>query len=131
MLEIYFNEHYNLSNAKRIKIKHKYEPNKLFLGKYSYNLWFKNEEAPDTTRKSDKEESVDLSNMLLLESDEEVKLVPEETTSERVKLNPRKRKNTVKGLKTLIPSKLLTRLPILLEQLKVGSNSYKLINESK
>ena len=129
MLEIYFNEHYNLSNAKRIKIKHKYEPNKLFLGKYSYNLWFKNEEAPDTTRKSDKEESVDLSNMLLLESDEEVKLVPEETTS--VKLNPRKRKNTVKGLKTLIPSKLLTRLPILLEQLKVGSNSYKLINESR
>ena len=92
MLEIYFNEHYNLSNAKRNKIKHKYEPNKLFLGKYSYNLWFKNEEAPDTTRKSDKEESVDLSNMLLLESDEEVKLVPEETISERVKLNPRKKK---------------------------------------
>ena len=30
--------------------------------------------------------------MLLLESDEEVKLVPEETISERVKLNPRKNK---------------------------------------
>ena len=35
----------------------------------------------------------------------------------------------IKGLKILIPSKLLTWLPILLVQLKVGNNSYKLKNE--
>ena len=35
----------------------------------------------------------------------------------------------IKGLKILIPSKLLTWLPILLIQLKVGNNSYKLKNE--
>ena len=34
-----------------------------------------------------------------------------------------------KGLKLLTPNKLLTRLPILLAQIKVGNNSYKLKNE--
>ena len=34
-----------------------------------------------------------------------------------------------KGLKFLTPNKLLTRLPILLAQIKVGNNSYKLKNE--
>ena len=32
----------------------------------------------------------------------------------------------VKGLKILIPNKLLTRLPVLLAQVKAGNNSYKL-----
>ena len=31
-----------------------------------------------------------------------------------------------KGLKIVTPSKLLTRLPILLAQIKAGNNSYKL-----
>ena len=31
-----------------------------------------------------------------------------------------------KGLKILIPNKLLTRLPVLLEQTNAGNNSYKL-----
>ena len=31
-----------------------------------------------------------------------------------------------KGLKILTPNKLLTRLPILLTQIKAGNNSYKL-----
>ena len=35
----------------------------------------------------------------------------------------------VKGLKILTPKKLLTRLPILLAQIKAGKNSYKLKNE--
>ena len=34
-----------------------------------------------------------------------------------------------KGLKTLTPNKLLTKLPILLAQIKAGNNSYKLKNE--
>ena len=34
--------------------------------------------------------------------------------------------NEVKGLKILIPSKQLTRLPVLLAQIKAGNNSYKL-----
>ena len=34
-----------------------------------------------------------------------------------------------KGLKILTPKKLLTRLPILLAQIKVGNNSYKLKDE--
>ena len=53
----------------------------------------------------------------------------EETIAERVKLNPRKRKNEGTGLKILTPNKLLTRLPILLAQAKAGNNSYKLRNE--
>ena len=34
-----------------------------------------------------------------------------------------------KQLEILIPNKLLTRLPILLEQIKARNNSYKLKNE--
>ena len=34
-----------------------------------------------------------------------------------------------KGLKVLTPNRLLTRLPILLPQIKDGNNSYKLKNE--
>ena len=34
-----------------------------------------------------------------------------------------------KGLKVLTPNKLLTRLSILLAQIKAGKNSYKLKNE--
>ena len=34
-----------------------------------------------------------------------------------------------KGLKILTPNKLLTRLPILLAQIKARNNSYKLKNE--
>ena len=49
-----------------------------------------------------KEESEDLTDMLPLEGDEEVK--------ER------------KGLKTLTPEKLLTRIPILLAHIKTGNN---------
>ena len=68
---------------------------------------------------------VDLLAMSVLECDEE----PEETISERVKLNHRKRKQKGAGRKILTPNKLLTRLPILLAQIKAGNNSYKLKNE--
>ena len=64
-----------------------------------------------------------------LEGDEEIKLEPEETIAERVKLNPRKRKNERTGLKILAPNKLLTMLPIILAHKKAGNNSHKLKNE--
>ena len=63
-------------------------------------MWSKNKES------TDEEESVYLSDMPPLEGDEEVK--------------------EGKGLKILTPNKLLTRLPILLAQIKAGNNSYKL-----
>ena len=54
---------------------------------------------------TDKEESVDLSDMPVLEGDEEIK--------------------QGKGLKILTPNKLLTRLPVLLAQINTGNNSNK------
>ena len=51
-----------------------------------------------------------------LGDDEEIKLEPEETIPERVKLNLWKITGT--GLKILTPNKLLIRLPILLVQKK-------------
>ena len=67
--------------------------------------------------------------MLPLEDDEELKLEQKETIAERAKLNPQKRKNEGTGLKILSPNKLLTRLPMLLVQVKAENNSNKLKNE--
>ena len=58
---------------------------------------------------TDKEESIDSSDMPLLEGDEEVK--------------------EGKGLKILTPNKFLTRLSILLAQIKSENNSYKIKSE--
>ena len=62
------------------------------------------------------------------ESDKEVNLESEKTIVERIKLFPRKRKTTGIGLKILTPNKLLTRLSILLAEIKAGNNSQKLKN---
>ena len=67
----------------------KYKHKKLFIKGYDYSVWSKNEES------TNKEEYVDLSDMLPLEGDEEE--VKEE-----------------KGLKSLNPNKWSNRLPILL-----------------
>ena len=56
--------------------------------------------------------------MLPLEDDEEVKLEPEETVSERAKLNSQRRKNAGKGLKILTANKLLSRFSVLLAHTK-------------
>ena len=85
--------------------KDKYGPINLFIGTYNYNVWFENGESADAT-KNDKNESLDLSDMLPIESYEEVK--------ER------------KGVKILALEKLLTRFPILLAQVKAINYSYKL-----
>ena len=58
---------------------------------------------------TDKEESTDVPPIPPLEGDEEIK--------------------GGKELKFLTPNKLLTRLPILLAQIKAGDNTYKLKNE--
>ena len=42
----------------------------LFNESYNYDVWFENKEWADTTRKSDKKESADLSDMPPLEGDE-------------------------------------------------------------
>ena len=95
---------YQMPKEKNIEFK--YNPNYLFLKTYNYDPWFKNEES------TDKEESISLSDMPPLEVDEE-----------EVKEG--------KGLKILTPNKLLTRLPILLAQIKAGNNSCTLKNEIK
>ena len=89
----------------------KYDLNNLFLETHNYDKRFENDALDDVaSRISNKEESVDLSDMPPLEGDEE-------------ELKEGKR------LKILTPNKLLTRLPILLAQIKAGNNSYKLKNE--
>ena len=60
---------------------------------------------------------------------DEVKLEPEESIAEKVKVKSLKQKKTGTGSKILPPNKLLTRLPILLAQTKAGNNSSKLKNE--
>ena len=84
------------------KINPKYKPGKLFVEGYNYNDWNKNVEL------TDKEESVDLSDVLPLSNDgEDVR--------------------EWKVIKVSTPNKLLT-IPILLAQIKAKSNSYKLKN---
>ena len=83
-------------------MEHKYNPTKIFLGTYNDDVWFENEESIDKTRKIDKEESVDLSDMPPLEGDEEVK--------------------EGKGLNILTSNKLLTRFPELFTQIKPGKS---------
>ena len=78
-----------------------YNPINLFLETYNYDVWFESEESPDKTKTNKK--STHLPPMPPLEKDQE-----------EVKEG--------KGLKILTPNKLLTRLPILLAQIKAGNN---------
>ena len=64
-----------------------------------------------------------------LEGDKEGKLEPEETITERMKLNPWERKTEGTRLKFLTSSKLLTRTEILLAEIKPENNLNKLKNE--
>ena len=103
-LEICYDQYMALSEARKKKLGNKYDPKNVFLKGYDYRVWL--EEL------TDKEESTDIPPMppLPLEGDEEE--VKEET-----------------GLEILTPNKLLSRLSILLAQIKAGNNSYKLKNE--
>ena len=73
---------------------------------YNYNDWFENEET------TNKMETVGLPDMPPLEGDE-------------------KEIKKVKGLNIWTPNKLLTRLPILLAQIKAVHNTCKLKNEMR
>ena len=68
---------------------------------------------------------------LSLKDDEEVKSETDKIIFEKSELNPQKKKKTGAELKNLTLNKLLTRLLVLLSQLKAGNNSYKLKNEIK
>ena len=59
------------------------------------------------------------------------KSLPEENIAEKVKLIPqdKKRNKMETGIGFLTPNKLLTRLSVLLAQIKARKNSYKLKNE--
>ena len=103
-LEIYFNQYMTLSDATKRKLGYKYDPRRLFLEGYDYSV-----RSGSKDEFTDKEESADLSDIPRLEGDEEVK--------------------EGKGLKILTPNKLLTRLLVVLAQIKPGNNSYKLKNE--
>ena len=80
---IYFDEYFELSDAKINKIKHKYDSQKLFLETHNYNVWYDNEKSSYTTRKCDKEEwsdttktdekSTDLPSIDPLKGDDKVK----------------------------------------------------------
>ena len=56
-----------------------------------------------------------------LKGDEEVKTEPEKTIAERIQLNPKssENKNNRNRIKNLDSKKYLTRLPVLLAQIKV------------
>ena len=97
-LGIYFDEYSELPDAKRNEMESKYDLNNLFPERYNYHDCFENEEWTDTKRESHKEES---------------DMQPLEAGEEQVKEG--------KGLKPLTPNKFLTRLPILLAQIKAGN----------
>ena len=82
----------------------------IFLKTYNYDVLFENEESFYRVEPTDQEESTDLSPMPVLEGDE-------------VKEGKR--------LKMLTPSKVLSKLPISLAQIKAGNNSYKLETETR
>ena len=114
-LEIQFGDYKTLSDAKKV-LGNKYNSINLFFESYNYEIWFENEESTViTSRKSDKEESIDVSDMSPLEGDEEVK---------REQLED----NYLQGFK-LLNYKLLTRLPMLLAKIEAGNNSKKIKNE--
>ena len=88
--------------SQKRKLGNVYKSTNLFFETYNYDARYENEES------TDKEESTDLFDMPSLEGDEEI--------------NKRKR------IKILTPNKFLTRIPILLAQIKSGNNSDNLKN---
>ena len=101
-LDIYFDEYKALSDAKKGKLGNKYDPINLFLKHITMMSGLKMKNPLIQLQKKVKDKSVDLSDMLPLEGDE-------------VKGG--------KGLKIFTPNKFLTKLPILLAQIKAGQTN--------
>ena len=74
-LEIYYDQYVGISDVKKRKFGHKYDPKELFLDEYDYSVRTEKssdeEESTDKKESTDKEEYVDLSDMPPLEVDEE------------------------------------------------------------
>ena len=90
------------SDAKKRKLSNEYDSTNFFLETYNYDVWFENDESTDTKTNSD------LPRMPPTEDDEEV--------------------NEGNSFKILPLNQLLTRLLVLLGQIKAGNNLYKLKN---
>ena len=99
--------YFDLSDAKRCKMDPKYDSINLTLDAYDYDEWYTEESDYSIVKVIKKK----IDNLPPLEGDKEVK--------ER------------KWLKILTLNKLLTRLPVLLAQIKTGNNSNKLKNKMR
>ena len=62
---------FRCSKKKVVKLGNKHDPINLFRETYNYDNWFGNKELADKTRKGDKKEFPDLSDMPSLEDDKE------------------------------------------------------------
>ena len=140
LLSIYFNDYNDITHKEKEKMGEKYNPNNLLIKSYKFieskKVEEKSKPQPEKTiaervklrrqvtddkdlfetispftdeNNDDSDEFTDIPDMSPIEGDEE-----------EVKAG--------KGLKILTSNKLLTRLPILLAQIKAGNNSYKLKN---
>ena len=105
-LDKYFDEYYDLEGEEKEELGFKFMPINLNINGNDCNQFYKKISDDD----SDSDVFIDISDIPPLEGDEE-------EVKER------------KGLKILTPNKLLTRLPILLAQIKGGNNSCNLKNE--
>ena len=108
MLGIYFDEYYELSDAKRKK-NSRYDPDNVFLKACKYNIWFENEQSIDTTRKKWYRRICTF--------------IWHATNRKWWRIKKRK------ALNVLTPNKSLTKLPILFVKIKAANNSCKLKNE--
>ena len=119
LLEIYTDQYSRLQKKIKIKTTIKNRPKSLSLE----GLFSEDDKAldGDMLLESEKEEIVDITLMPPLELDEE------EFVDIRL-IASLKEVNEDKRLKFLTPNKLLTRLPILLAQIKATKNSWKLNN---
>ena len=102
MQSIYFDQYNDLKLAKQKNVNPKYDNTNLFLETYNYDNYFENGELTGKENSNDKRGS----DMPPLEDHEEVK--------------------QGKNLEIRTPNKLLTRLPILLAQIKVEEHLHKL-----
>ena len=99
--------HFDLSDAKRCKMNPKYDSFNLTLDAFDYDEWYTEESDYSIVKVIKKK----IDNLPPLKGDKEAK--------ER------------KWLKILTLNKLLTRLPVLLAQIKTGNNSNKLKNKMR
>ena len=134
LLSIYYNDYNNIPDEEKEKMGEKYNPSNLLVKGHRF---IESKKEDKEKSKSRPEETIaekvklrrqtvddDISSLEVDDSDEFIDIPdmpPLEGNEEEVRKG--------KGLKILTLNKLLTRLPILLAQIKAGNNSYKLKNE--